>query len=74
MNIVDELVTRKIADNAWHAANMLNVLHCGELKTDEERLARCELYKRWKLAGENKAEARRLAIKGEQPPVTMFEK
>ena len=73
MNIVDELVTRKIAENVFHASHMLNVLHCGELKTDEERLARCELYKRWKLADVPKAEARRLAIKGEEPPV-MFEK
>ena len=69
MNIVNELVTRKIAENVFHASHMLNVLHCGELKTDEERLARCELYKRWKQAGENKQEARRLAIKGEEPPM-----
>ena len=72
MNIVDELVSRKIADNVFHASHMLNVLHCGELKTDEERRARCELYKRWKLAGENKAEARKLAIKGENPPTVML--
>ena len=72
MNIVNELVTRKIAENVFHASHMLNVLHCGDLKTDEERLARCELYKRWKQAGENKQEARKRAIKGEQPPV-MFE-
>lgn len=74
MNIVDELVTRKIADNVFHASHMLNVLECGKLATDEERLDRCELYKRWKLAGENKQEARKRAIKGEEPPVTMFEK
>lgn len=74
MNIVNELVTRKIAENVFHASHMLNVLHCGELKTDEERLARCELYKRWKQAGENKQEARKLAISGKEPPVTMFEK
>ena len=73
MNIVNELVEREIADNVFHASHMLNVLECGKLATDEERLARCELYKRWKLAGENKAEARRKAIAGEQPPVTMFE-
>lgn len=69
MNIVRELVDRGIATSDWHAAGMLNVLECGKLATDEERLARCKLYKLLKLAGVPKAEARRLAIKGEQPPM-----
>jgi len=68
MNIVDELVNRKIADNHFHAANMLNVLDCGKLATDEERITRCELYKAWKQAGENKPAARQKAIAGEQVP------
>lgn len=72
MNIIDELVTRKIATNPFHAAGMLNALQCGSLKTDEERLFRCELYKAWKLAGENKQEARRKAIAGEPAPIVMF--
>ena len=64
MNIIEMLVDKKIASNAFHAAGMLNVLECYTLKTDAERLARCELYKAWKLAGENKAEARKNAIAG----------
>jgi hypothetical protein len=69
MNLVEELVKRKIAENTFHAAGMLNVLQCGKLTTDEERLTRCELYKAWKLAGENKSEARRKAIAGQAAPV-----
>ena len=65
MNIIEELVTRKIVDNAFHAAGMLNVLECHALKTDAERIARCELYKAHKKSGENKAAARRKAIAGE---------
>jgi len=68
MNLVEELVTRKIASNTFHAAGMLNVLECGKLATDEERLARCELYKAWKLAGENKSVARLNAIAGLPAP------
>jgi hypothetical protein len=71
MNIVDELVNRKIADNAFHASGMLNVLECGKLATDEERIARCELYKAWKQAGENKPAARMKAIAGELPPLML---
>jgi len=71
-NICDELVVRKIAENNWHAAGMLNKLKCFELKTDAERLARCELYKAWKMAGENKSEAARKAIAGEVAPVPLI--
>ena len=70
MNLVETLVAEKIADNPFHAANMLNVLECAKLATDEARIARCKLYKSWKLAGENKPEARRKAIAGEVVPVT----
>lgn len=68
INLIDELVKRKIAANVFHAANMLNVLECGKLSSDAERIARCELYKAHKMSGENKAEARRKAIKGEAVP------
>lgn len=77
MNIVQELVTRKIADNDFHAAGMLNVLECYKLETDEQRIARCELYKAWceyykepkkgggfKISKENKQLARAHAIAG----------
>ena len=73
MNIVEKLVSEKIATNPFHAANMLNVLECGKLETDEQRVDRCRLYKAWKLTDENKQEARRKAIAGEQPPEQMFE-
>ena len=73
MNIIELLVEEKIADNAFHAAGMLNVLRCGELATDEERLERCRLYKAWKLAGEKKPIARQNAIKGIPAPMQMFE-
>jgi hypothetical protein len=72
MNIVEQLVSEKIADNSFHAANMLNVLKCVTLSTDGERIERCKLYKAWKQTGENKAEARRKAIAGEAVPVDMF--
>lgn len=72
MTLIDQLVSEKIADNAYHAAGMLNVLKCGELKSDAERLERCKLYKAWKQAGENKAEARRRAIAGEPAPKELF--
>lgn len=68
MNIIETLVEKKIADNSFHAANMLNVLECASLKSDDERIARCELYKAWKQAGENKAQARKNAIAGTPAP------
>lgn len=68
MNIVEELVKEKIATNLFHASNMLNVLRCGNLKTDEERLDRCRLYHAWKMAGENKVESRLNAIAGKPAP------
>jgi len=72
MNIVETLVSEKIASNPFHASNMLNVLKCGELATDEERIERCRLYKAWKLTGENKQMAREMAIKGQPAPKQMF--
>lgn len=72
MSIVDIMIEQKIAQNAFHAANMLNVLQCGSLPSDAARLDRCRLYKAWKLAGENKTEARRKAIAGESAPAVMF--
>lgn len=68
MNLVEELVKQKIADNPFHASGMLNVLECGKLATDEERLERCKLYKAWKQAGENKSAARQNAIDGKPVP------
>ena len=67
--IIQIMLEEKLADNNFHAANMLNVLQCQNLKTDEERLARCRLYKAWKLAGENKPAARLSAIAGKAVPV-----
>ncbi len=72
MNIIDTLVTEKIADDSYHAANMLMSLSCTTLSTDGARIERCKLYKAWKQTGENKAEARRKAIAGEQPPVGLW--
>lgn len=68
MTLVEQLIAEHIAKNEFHAANMLNVLKCAELKTDEERLARCRRYHAWKNAGENKPAARLRAIEGEEVP------
>ena len=48
MNIVEILVSEKIATSDFHAAGMLNVLECGKLDTDEQRIERCKLYQAWK--------------------------
>lgn len=68
MNIIQRLIDEKIATNSFHAAGMLNVLRCADLKDDDERMARCRLYKEWKLAGENKEIARFNAIAGTPAP------
>lgn len=73
MTLIDQLISEHIAENPFHAANMLTVLQCGELPTDAERLERCKLYKAWKQAGETKKAARRRAIAGEPVPPQMFE-
>lgn len=70
-NIVEELVRLKIADNIFHASGMLNVLDCSYLPDDAARIARCELYKAWKQAGETKAIARKHAIAGDPAPAMM---
>jgi hypothetical protein len=72
MTLIEQLVSEKIAKNSFHAANMLNVLECGALETDEARLARCRLYHRWKLSGENKPAARLRAIEGQELPPDLF--
>ena len=73
MSIVETLVSEKIASNPFHAANMLNVLECGKLATDKERVERCRLYKAWKNTGENKKMARLMAIQGQPAPKQMFD-
>lgn len=70
-DLIDTLILEHIADNRFHASNMLNVLHCENLKTDAEKIERCRLYKAWKQAGENKQVARLNAIVGKPPPEQM---
>lgn len=70
--LIDQLVNEHIADNIFHASHMLRLLNCYGLPTREARLERCRLYKAWKMAGENKAEARRKAIAGEPAPLQLF--
>lgn len=67
-NIIDQLIEQKIAKNAFHAAGILNVLHCLDQQNDADRIARCKLYHDWKIAGENKAAARANAIEGKPAP------
>ena len=69
--LIKKLISAKIATNDFHAANMLNVLQCYNLKTDEERFARCQLYHELKQSGENKAVARLQAIAGKPAPARL---
>ena len=73
MNIIQKIQDEKIADNPFQAAHIANGLKLAELKSDEERMARVFLYRKWRNAGEPSKVAYQKAIDGEQ--VTgLFEK
>lgn len=50
MNIIELLISEKIAKNEFHAAAMLNKLDCIHLPDDAARLERCRLYAQHKHA------------------------
>ena len=56
MNIVERLVFEKIVKNPFHASGMLNVLECGGLENDDQRVERCKLYIAWKKYLDNSKE------------------
>lgn len=66
MNIIDQMITDKIAKNVFQATHIANGLKLAELKTDDEKVARYKLYRRWRDAGEPSAVAYRNAIEGKQ--------
>ena len=47
-NIIDWMVNTKVAQNEFAAAAIINGLKLGELRTDEERIERVKLYRKWR--------------------------
>jgi uncharacterized protein YhdP len=66
MNIVEKMIDDKIAQNPWQAAHIANGLKLAECKTDEERVKRYKLYRKWRNAGEPSKVAYQNAIDGKQ--------
>lgn len=48
MNIIEWMVSEKIAQNEFAAAHIANGLKLISLPTDEERIARVKLYRKWR--------------------------
>jgi hypothetical protein len=72
MNIIERLITEKIAENAFAAAAIANGLKFADLKDDEERIERARLYRRWRTKTDKKNDipswqAFALAIAGIDP-------
>jgi len=70
-NIVQMLIDKKFADNAFRASAIVNGLKLWELKTEAEQLARVRLYRDWrvsKIYGSKTAPCFEAAIKGEAVP------
>lgn len=64
-NIMDWMITEKIAKNDFNAAAIVNGLELHKLPTDEARKARVKLYRDWRNAGEPSKVAFQHAINGD---------
>ena len=76
MNIIDWMLTEKIARHWKQAQNIIAGLHLNELYSlnDYDGIkARARLYRDWRNAGEPSKVAYQKAIAGEPVPAPMFE-
>ena len=64
-NIMDWMITEKIAKNDFNASAIVNGLELYKLLTDDERKARVRLYRDWRNAGEPSKVAFQHAINGD---------
>ena len=77
-SIIDAILAEKteegtaLAKNQFQASHLANGLKLFDLKTEDEKLARVRLYRRWRVRGENVQAAYDRAIKGEEPLADMF--
>lgn len=65
MNIIEKIIDAGIASNIFQATHIANGLRLFELSTDEEKIARCRLYRDWRNAGEPSNVAYQHAIDGD---------
>ncbi len=68
MTIIDQIISAKIARNAFHAAAIANGLRLWELDSDAERMKRVRLYRAWRDAGEIPAVAFANALSDRRAP------
>ena len=66
MNVVEWMISEKVAKNGFNAAHIANGLKLYELKDDAAIMARCRLYRKWRNAGEPSAVAYQNAIDGKE--------
>ena len=64
--IIEWMIAEKIAKNGFNAAAIVNGLKLWELPSDDEKRARCKLYRDWRNAGEKSAVAFANAIEGKK--------
>lgn len=66
------LIQNEIASNVHQAANIANGLRLQELQSDAEKLARANLYRNWRIAGEKSRVAFENAIEGKPAPAPLI--
>ncbi len=64
-DLMNWMITERIAKNDFNASAIVNGLELYKLSTDDERKARVRLYRDWRNAGEKSKIAFEHAIKGD---------
>jgi hypothetical protein len=73
MNIVEWIVSEKLAVNNFAAAHIANGLKCAGLPEDEQK-RRVEEYRKWRRATKDKpAQCYQYVLDGKQAPDEMFD-
>ena len=72
VNIIERLISEKIAENGFSAAHISNGLKFGDMADDEERMTRARLYRKWRPKTDKKNDlpswqAYQLAVAGIDP-------
>ena len=72
MNVIEQMITDKIAKNVFQATHIANGLKLYELADDAAKIERYKLYRKWRDAGEISKIAYAKAIEGNEP-LELFE-
>ena len=75
MNIIEWIVSEKLATNNFAAAHIANGLKLCEIKNDEaEQKKRVEQYRKWRRASKDApVKCYQYVLEGKEPPEELFE-